>query len=277
MIAAEGRASEAVAPCHCCRAPQRVRNHSRRHDENFALPAVPAGAAGGAPRQRRRDGFGVELRGDRHRLGCIVGGYLSRGIGSARVAYMQLSASGLCCLVSPLVFLAPVPVFLAFLCSGAWSLPVTRRNSPRSTPRFAPAEARRLGADDRQLHRLLDHDRFDRAACPADRNRWTAICFPDAGAQAGARAGGVAAAGREAGIRSDLSGIAPPRIGMVKRRAPCRAWRSRRPASRPCRQTLCPEGGLHTFESCRARQISPFIRDCTPRYAGRRPLPTASS
>lgn len=48
-------------------------------------------------------------------LGCMLGGYLSRRIGSARVAFAQLSASGLCCLVSPLAFLAPLPLFLAFV------------------------------------------------------------------------------------------------------------------------------------------------------------------
>jgi hypothetical protein len=35
--------------------------------------------------------------------------------GSARVAFAQLASSGLCCAVSPLVFHAPTPVFLAFL------------------------------------------------------------------------------------------------------------------------------------------------------------------
>jgi MFS family permease len=48
-------------------------------------------------------------------VGCMAGGHVSRGIGSARVAYAQLTASGLCCLVSPLAFMAPLPVFLAFL------------------------------------------------------------------------------------------------------------------------------------------------------------------
>lgn len=71
-------------------------------------------------------------------LGCMLGGYLSRRIGSARVASLQLSASGLCCLVSPLAFLAPVPLFLAFLLF--WGM-VVAGDSPQFSAlnaRFAP-------------------------------------------------------------------------------------------------------------------------------------------
>ena len=48
-------------------------------------------------------------------LGCVAGGLASLKRGSAPVAFAQLSASGLCCLLSPLLFFAPVPVFLGFL------------------------------------------------------------------------------------------------------------------------------------------------------------------
>jgi MFS family permease len=48
-------------------------------------------------------------------LGCIAGGLVSVRHGSARVAFAQLSASGVCCLLSPLLFHAPTPIFLAFL------------------------------------------------------------------------------------------------------------------------------------------------------------------
>jgi hypothetical protein len=51
---------------------------------------------------------------------------------------MQLSASGLCCLVSPLAFLAPLPVFLAFLLF--WGV-VVAGDSPQFSSlnaRFAP-------------------------------------------------------------------------------------------------------------------------------------------
>jgi MFS family permease len=47
--------------------------------------------------------------------GCAVGGRVSLRAGSARVAVAQLATSGACCALSPLLFLAPTPVFLAFL------------------------------------------------------------------------------------------------------------------------------------------------------------------
>ncbi len=48
-------------------------------------------------------------------LGCVAGGLASLRAGSARVAFGQLCASGICCLLSPLVFHAPTALFLAFL------------------------------------------------------------------------------------------------------------------------------------------------------------------
>jgi MFS family permease len=48
-------------------------------------------------------------------LGCMAGGLASLRLGSARVAFAQLTASGMCCLLSPFLFHAPTPVFLAFL------------------------------------------------------------------------------------------------------------------------------------------------------------------
>jgi MFS family permease len=48
-------------------------------------------------------------------LGCVAGGLASLRSGSAPVAFAQLAASGACCAASPLLFLAPTPVFLGFL------------------------------------------------------------------------------------------------------------------------------------------------------------------
>ena len=48
-------------------------------------------------------------------LGCAGGGLISLKTGSARVAFVQLALSGVCCAISPLVFYVSTPVFLAFL------------------------------------------------------------------------------------------------------------------------------------------------------------------
>ena len=48
-------------------------------------------------------------------VGCAAGGVMSLRTGSAPVAFAQLSASGVCCALSPLLFHAPTPLFLAFL------------------------------------------------------------------------------------------------------------------------------------------------------------------
>lgn len=48
-------------------------------------------------------------------VGCAGGGIVSLKTGSARVAFAQLLASGTCCVLSPLAFSAPTPLFLAFM------------------------------------------------------------------------------------------------------------------------------------------------------------------
>jgi MFS transporter, DHA1 family, inner membrane transport protein len=47
--------------------------------------------------------------------GCVVGGLLARRLGSARVAGLQLATSAVCCVASPLMLLAPIPVFIGWL------------------------------------------------------------------------------------------------------------------------------------------------------------------
>ena len=71
---------------------------------------------------------------------CAAGGLLSLKFGSARVAGGQLFTSGLCCLLSPLAFAAPPPVFFAFLL--LWGLTVAG-DSPQFSAlnaRFAPRQ-----------------------------------------------------------------------------------------------------------------------------------------
>lgn len=48
-------------------------------------------------------------------IGCILGGVISKRMGSAKVAFFQLLFSGMCCLISPVMFSSPLPVFLSFL------------------------------------------------------------------------------------------------------------------------------------------------------------------
>jgi predicted MFS family arabinose efflux permease len=48
-------------------------------------------------------------------IGCIVGGMVSKKIESAKVAFIQLALSCICCLISPIMFNTSVPIFLAFL------------------------------------------------------------------------------------------------------------------------------------------------------------------
>ncbi|MFC5497617.1 MFS transporter [Caenimonas terrae] len=47
--------------------------------------------------------------------GCIGGGLAARRFGSARVAQLQLATSCACCLVSPLMLSAPLPLFFGWL------------------------------------------------------------------------------------------------------------------------------------------------------------------
>lgn len=73
-------------------------------------------------------------------VGCVAGGLISLRRGSVKVAFVQLLASGACCLVSPLVFQAPPVAFLAFLLF--WGVVVVGDSPQFSTlnARFAPPE-----------------------------------------------------------------------------------------------------------------------------------------
>ena len=67
--------------------------------------------------------------------GCAGGGLLSLHFGSARVAFVQLAVSGLCCLLSPLLFDAPITVFLVFWI--IWGIAVAG-----DSPQFSAMNAR---------------------------------------------------------------------------------------------------------------------------------------
>jgi len=71
-------------------------------------------------------------------LGCAVGGLWVRRFGGGRVALGQLVVSGLCCLLSPVMFFAPTPLFVAFLL--LWGITVVGDSPQFSalTAGFAP-------------------------------------------------------------------------------------------------------------------------------------------
>lgn len=68
-------------------------------------------------------------------VGCVHGGLLSRRYGSARIAFFQLAASGLCCLVSPLAFWLPQPAAMVVLVF--WGIVVVG-----DSPQFSALNAR---------------------------------------------------------------------------------------------------------------------------------------
>ena len=68
-------------------------------------------------------------------IGCVAGGWLSIKAGNARVAFVQLLISGLCCVVSPLILDAPPLVFYSFLI--LWGITVVG-----DSPQFSAINAR---------------------------------------------------------------------------------------------------------------------------------------
>lgn len=77
-------------------------------------------------------------------VGCAAGGLLATRLGSARVASAQLTVSGLCCVLSPVAFHAPAPVFLGFLL--LWGITVIGDSPQLSTLNARHAPAGRVGS-----------------------------------------------------------------------------------------------------------------------------------
>ncbi len=74
-------------------------------------------------------------------LGCVLGGLVAQRGGSARVATVQLTVSGLCCAAAPWLLDAPLPLFLAWLI--LWGITVAGDSPQFSalTAANAPREA----------------------------------------------------------------------------------------------------------------------------------------
>ncbi len=64
-------------------------------------------------------------------VACIIGGYFSEYIGSKKVALVSLSISGICCLISPLLFHLPFFYFIGIWC--IWGMAVIADSPQFST------------------------------------------------------------------------------------------------------------------------------------------------
>jgi MFS family permease len=75
-------------------------------------------------------------------VGCVVGGQMSFRAGSERVALLMLAASGICCLLSPLVWLLPLGFFLAFMIFWGFTVAADSPQFSALTARNAPEHLR---------------------------------------------------------------------------------------------------------------------------------------
>jgi MFS family permease len=73
-------------------------------------------------------------------IGCVLGGLISVRTGSAPVAWIQLLTSGICCILSPLVFFLPKVAFLFFLL--IWGITVAG-----DSPQFSTLNAKTAPQD----------------------------------------------------------------------------------------------------------------------------------
>ncbi len=73
-------------------------------------------------------------------IGCAGGEYLSKRYGSAKIAFIQLAISGLCCLLTLFLFSLPLTLLLAYLI--LWGITVSGDSPQFSTltARTAPKE-----------------------------------------------------------------------------------------------------------------------------------------
>jgi MFS transporter, DHA1 family, inner membrane transport protein len=77
-------------------------------------------------------------------LGCIGGGWLAKRWGSARIATIQLSMSGMCCLLAPWFMAAPLIWFLLWL--AVWGITVAGDSPQFSTLTASNAPKHAVGS-----------------------------------------------------------------------------------------------------------------------------------
>ena len=77
-------------------------------------------------------------------LGCIGGGWLAKRWGSARVATLQLSMSGICCLLAPWLMSAPLIWFLLWL--AVWGITAAGDSPQFSTLTASNAPKQAVGS-----------------------------------------------------------------------------------------------------------------------------------
>ena len=73
-------------------------------------------------------------------IGCVLGGLISVRTGSGPVAWIQLLISGICCILSPLIFFLPMAAFLFFLL--IWGITVAG-----DSPQFSALNAKTAPQD----------------------------------------------------------------------------------------------------------------------------------
>jgi MFS family permease len=77
-------------------------------------------------------------------IGSVLGGYAALRLGSTRVGFVQLAASALCCLLSPVLFALPPPLFVSFLL--LWGIVVVGDSAQFSALNARHAPAGRVGS-----------------------------------------------------------------------------------------------------------------------------------
>jgi hypothetical protein len=75
-------------------------------------------------------------------IACIIGGYVALKTGSVKVALFALIGSGLCCLLSPVMMKAPVPIAFCFFLFWGMTVIMDSPQFSSLVSKYAPVENR---------------------------------------------------------------------------------------------------------------------------------------